>query len=81
MPRIDLIRRVINIVILLVAILLSQNEPVAQHNSVLTVQRYYDEVMDSDNQNRFRTCCRMDKETFLKLLLLLTGHGCLRDGR
>ena len=38
--------------------------PVPQHDSILTGQRYYAELMATRNSNRFHTAARMDKETF-----------------
>ena len=37
--------------------------------------------MNTDNQNRFRTMARMNKETFLKLLDLLHNTGELWSSR
>ena len=80
MPRLDLIRQFLILIIIAIAELLIRDEPVTQHNSILTGQRFYDELIDTNNENRFRNSCRMDKETFLKLLMLLTRHGGLHDG-
>ena len=80
MPRLDLVRQFLILIIIAIAELLMRDEPVTQHNSILTGQRFYDELIDTNNENRFRNSCRMDKETFLKLLMLLTRHGGLHDG-
>jgi hypothetical protein len=45
--------------------------PVPQHTSILTGARYFEELMGTNNSNRFRTMARINKETFVNLLNLL----------
>jgi hypothetical protein len=58
-----------NVLILVALVLLGANEarrhPVQQHNSALTGDLYYREIIATENVNRFRQVARMDKETFL----------------
>lgn len=53
-------------------------EPIPQHDSLLTGQRYYKEVMKSPSFNRFMNVARMEKETFVKLKRMLKVTGNLR---
>lgn len=53
--------------------------PVPQHDSVLTGQIYYAELMATRNTHRFQNVARMDKDTFLSLLELLCTHGGLAN--
>lgn len=53
-------------------------EPIPQHDSLLTGQRYYKEVMKSPSFNRFMNVARMEKETFVKLKRMLKVNGNLR---
>ena len=64
---------------LLVALVLAgvyhaRRQPRIQHNSVLTGDLYYREIMNTENVNRFRRVARMDKDTFNLL------HANLVDG-
>jgi hypothetical protein len=52
---------------------------VPQHNSVLTGSLYYDEIMNTNNENRFRDIVRMDRDTFIKLLAFLTEKSVLTN--
>ena len=52
-------------------------EPIPQHNSVLTGRMYYNEVMKSPSYRRFMNVARMDKETFLLLKKMLKQNGNL----
>ena len=51
------------------------------HNSILTGEKYYEELMTTENQERVQTCLRMSRHTFIKLLDLLQSKGGLRNGR
>jgi hypothetical protein len=42
--------------------------PVSQHDSILTGQLYFAELLVTRNTNRFINVARMDKPTFLSLL-------------
>jgi hypothetical protein len=53
--------------------------PVPQHDSILTGQLYYAELLATRNTNRFINVARMDKPTFLSLLDLLTTQGGLEN--
>jgi hypothetical protein len=50
-------------------------EKYKQHNSILTGKLYYEEIMNTSNQNRFLHVTLMDKETFVKLMALLKEKG------
>jgi hypothetical protein len=56
-------------------------DPVPQHDSIRTGAIYYMELTQTENEARFRNAARMDKETFLKLLDMLTVRGGLRSDR
>lgn len=58
-----------------------EDEPIPQHTSSRTGQDYYNELMESENWNRFRDICRMDKTLFKKLLKLLVEECGLQDGK
>jgi hypothetical protein len=45
--------------------ILNPDKPVPQHDSLLTGQIYYNELMATRNTNRFMNVARMDKATFL----------------
>ena len=67
-------------VVLLVALVLAgvyhaRRHPRIQHNSVLTGDLYYREVMNTENDNRFRQVSRMDRETFCLLKDNLIAGG------
>ena len=71
-------------VITLVATVLAASSPVdegpvPQHDSILTGQLYYAELLATRNKNRFINVARMDKPTFLSLLDLLTTQGGLEN--
>ena len=71
-------------VITLVAMVLeasrAANEgPTPQHDSILTGQLYYAELLATNNPNRFLNVARMDKPTFLSLLHLLKTEGGLEN--
>jgi hypothetical protein len=40
-------------------------EPISQHDSLLTGDMYYDELMNTDNPSRFLIVSRMNKATFI----------------
>ena len=54
-------------------------EPIPQHNSLLTGQMYYDEVMNTDNPSRFLTVTRMDRPTFVTFVRFLREHRDLSN--
>ena len=67
-------------VMLLVALILAglynaRRQPCIQHDSVLTGALYYQEIMDTQNVNRFRAVARMDKATFDLLKTNLIDGG------
>jgi DDE superfamily endonuclease len=71
-------------VITLVAMALATTEvnkegPIPQHDSILTGQLYYEELMTTRNPNRFINVARMDRPTFLSLIDLLTTEGGLKN--
>ena len=55
-----------------------RSSPVPQHDSALTGDMYYKEVMRSPNVNRFLNVARMDKDTFVKLKHFLWLRGNIR---
>jgi hypothetical protein len=59
----------------------AEQEPIPQHDSILTGKLYYEELMNTANESRFRTAARMDKETFIKLLNRLKNQGGLEDSK
>lgn len=71
-------------VITLVAMVLAATQvnndgPIPQHDSILTGQLYYAELLETRNLNRFLNVVRMDKPTFLSLIDLLTTEGDLQN--
>jgi hypothetical protein len=50
-----------------------------QHDSILTGQIYYNELMTTRNTHRFRNVARMDRPTFLSLVDLLSNQSNLRN--
>ena len=71
-------------VLLIVALVLlgaynARRQPVAQHDSILTGDLYYQEIMATINVSRFLQIARMDKQTFVKLKELLMNVGGLED--
>ena len=54
---------------------LDQEDPIPYHNSVLTGQMRFEEVMNTQNPKRFSDCCRMDKRTFTLMLYFLIDHA------
>lgn len=65
----------------LLPILLDEEEdPIIQHDSALTGQAYYDELMQTENTHRFRSVAKMEKTTFTSLLHMLTTTGELTGG-
>ena len=73
----------INVLLLIALVLLgvyqARRQPIPQHNSILTGDLYYKELMNSVNVNRFLQVARMDKETFIMLKDILTGAGELKN--
>lgn len=61
--------------------LLGKRERTVKHDSILTGQLHYDELMNTENENRFREQVRMDKPTFEKLVKLLENHGGLKRSK
>jgi hypothetical protein len=56
-----------------------REDPTVQHDSILTGNEYYLELMRSENLNRLHDYARMDRETFLILLDLLRDYGGLQN--
>ena len=54
-------------------------QPVIQHNSELTGDKYFREIVATENVHRFREVARMDKETFVKFIALLGDIGGLHN--
>lgn len=67
---------VITLVVMGLAASRAANEgPTSQHDSVLTGQLYYAELLATNDPNRFLNVARMDKPTFLSLLDFLKVEG------
>ena len=73
----------LNVLVLIALVLLGvhhgRRQPVPQHNSILTGDLYYLDIMATVNVNRFLQVSRMDKVTFNLLKELLTNVGGLQD--
>ena len=54
-------------------------EPITKHDSILTGNEYYLELMRTQNRNRFHDVTRMGRETFVDLLHWLKNKGGLKD--
>ena len=59
---------IISVVAVVLVTILGKRKPVPRNTSVLTGAMYYDEIMATPNEGRFRTVCRMEKNTFDKTL-------------
>lgn len=66
------------LVFALLPILLDE-EPIPYHDSMLTTKLRYEELMNTRNDNRFRDECRMDRNSFLRLLSKLQTEAGLAD--
>ena len=53
------------------------NQPLPQHNSVLTGNAYFEELMVTDNAARFMNVLRMERDTFELLVAELVTNGNL----
>lgn len=69
----------INVIVLIAVVLAAmyraRRQPRPQHNSVLTGDLYYKEILATENVNRFRQVARMDRETFNLLKEQLIDGG------
>lgn len=61
--------------------LISRKKRTRQHDSILDGESYFLELLNTENVNRFQNAVRMDRTTFIKLLVLLKKHGGLKDGK
>ena len=50
-------------------------ERIPYHDSIRSGQKHYEELIGTDNDNKFRDENRMDKETFIRLLHFLQDKG------
>ena len=66
-------------VIAIISPLFLFNEAVPQHDSILTGELYYNELISTLNEARFLNAARMDKPTFFRLLSYLKTTGMLKD--
>jgi hypothetical protein len=62
-------------------LLKKEPERILHHDSLLTGDEYFKEVMRTPSWRRFLVVTRISKNTFLSLLQLLRQHGGLRDSR
>ena len=69
------------LVFVLLPIFLDDDEPLPYHDSILTGQLRYEELISSRNENRFRDEIRMDRTTYLRLLSLLKTKADLKDSK
>ena len=76
MPDIDIL---VLVAVVLAAVNAFRGNRVVQHNSLLTGDLYYKEIMATQNVNRFSQVARMDLETFTLLRQFLMEHGGLRN--
>jgi hypothetical protein len=69
------------ILLAVIPLLLSSllDDPQPYHDSALTGQMRYDELMNSDNPNLFLDVTRMSKECFILLLDFMRTRGSLMD--
>ena len=67
------------VAVVLGAINADRADNLVQHNSELTGAKYYEELINTHNVNRFHNVARMDKATFFLLHKLLKDVGGLRD--
>ena len=58
-----------------------QREKIPQHDSILTGDLYFHELMATKNPNRFKEQLRMPKEYFTDLLRILVDSGKLKHSR
>ena len=56
-------------------------EPIIENNSVLTGQLYLNEILSTENENRFYETARMNRDTFDSLCIYMRDHGGLQDSR
>ena len=56
------------VALMLPSLLGKRKDPVPQHTSVLTGKLYYEELMNTENEHRFRDVARMNNPTFKKFL-------------
>ena len=56
-------------------------DPIPEHNSILTGQLFVQELMDSNNLARFRLYARMDKHNFITLVNFMKIQCHLQDSR
>lgn len=55
------------------------DSPIPNHNSILTGDMYYQELMNTNSSARFKDIARMDRTTFLRLVELLEEQGNLQS--
>ena len=73
----------LNFLVLIALVLLGlhygRRQPIPQHNSVLTGDLYFREIMATVSVNRFLQVAGMDKDTFNSLKRLLVDVGGLQN--
>ena len=73
----------LNFLVLIALVILGlhygRRQPIPQHNSVLTGDLYFREIMATVSVNRFLQVARMDKDTFNSLKRLLVDVGGLQN--
>jgi len=64
----------------IVSFFLFLNDRVDQHNSILSGSLYFNELMQTENESRFLSCVRMNREdSFIPLIDFLKNEGGLKD--
>lgn len=68
------------IALVIVGVYQARRRPIRQHDSILTGDLYFKEIMNNQNARRFSEVARMDKATFTLLLDLLIDTLCPSAG-
>ena len=68
---------VVGLVVAVIGVILQRRNRVVQHDSILTGNMHYQELMASENTHRFLSMTRMNRETFINLRNLLIRGGLM----
>ena len=71
---------IVSVVAVVLSTILGKRKPVPRNTSVLTGAMYYEELMATPHEGRFRTVCRMEKNTFVEVLRMLQELSGLTGG-
>jgi hypothetical protein len=75
---------IIDLIVAIVPLILeneNSEEPSPYHDSILTGQLRYDEIMNSENRHRFMDECRMSKHVFILFVDFMRERGLLSDSK